>query len=106
MNRRQSFISDMQSAELMQPRDGALDHPSRLAKIAAMTGATPCDLMPDTSASQRLPMGLAVVATIGLYAFGLAKRRPAFSGNGRNTVEQRHALRDIVPIQHRYSLPY
>lgn len=98
MNRRQSLVSDPQAAELMQPSEGALHHPSGLAQIAAMASAASGDLMTNTLPLQSLPVLVTVVAAIGLHALGFVKWPSAFAYNWSQAFEQRHELRDVVAI--------
>jgi hypothetical protein len=98
MNRRQSFVSHAQSTKLVQPCDGALDHPSGLAQIAAVRRAALGDLVSDSPPFQRQPMLLTVVSAIGLHAPGLMKCSSTLASNGSHTFYQWHELCDVMPI--------
>jgi hypothetical protein len=98
MNRRQSFISHAQSTKLVQPCDGAFDHPSGLAQMAAVGTAALGDLVSDSTYFQRQPMLLAVVSTIGLHAPGLMKHLSALACDGSRAFYQWHELGDVMPV--------
>jgi len=48
------FIPHAQPPELVQPGDGALDHPARHAKVTAVTGAALADLWRNPALAQLL----------------------------------------------------
>ena len=98
MNRGQPFIPNTQSAKLMQPCDGAFDHPAALAQIAAMRRATLGKLVPDSSILQDLSMLRAVVGTVGLHTLWLRQWSSPPALDWRQAVEQRNKLRDVMPI--------
>lgn len=98
MNRRQALISHAQSAKLVQPGDGAFDHPSCLAQMTAVGSAALGDLVADSPHFQCQPMLLAVVSTIGLHAPGLMNRSSPLAGNGSDSLYQRHELGDVMPV--------
>ncbi len=98
MNRRQSLIAHPQTAELMQPGDGAFNHPSGLAQIPAMLGTASGNLMQDATLLQRQAVSTTVVGTISLNTFGLFQRPSAFASHRRYTINQRHQLRNVMPV--------
>ena len=98
MNRGQSFVAYAQSPELMQPGDGAFNHPPGLAEIAAMRCSAFGNLVLDAALLQRQAVGAAIVGTIGLYRFGLLQWPSALSSNRMNAVDQGQQLRDVMPV--------
>jgi len=98
VHRGQALIAHTQASELMQPCDGALDHPSGFTQATAVRGAAPGDLGTDTLTCQQSAQRVGVVGTIRLNQCGLAARRAAHTGHGRNRRDQRQQLRDVVAV--------
>jgi hypothetical protein len=98
MHAGQSFVTDAQAAKPVQPCDGSLDHPARLAQSAAVFVATPRDLGLDASLQQRRAMGLGIVGPVGLHQSRFALGCAPFAGNGGYGIHKRQQLRDIVTI--------
>lgn len=98
MNRRQSFITHPQTTELVQPGDGAFDHPTGLAQIAAVRSTASGNLMQDATLLQCQAVSATVIGAISLNTLGLSQRPSAFSSHRRHAIDQRQQLRDIVPI--------
>ena len=98
MDVRQSLVAYAQAPELMQPSDGALDHPTGLAQATAMLGVAAGDLGLDAALSEELTQTIGIVAAISLDEFGLALRRSALTRDRRNGVEQGQQLSDVVAV--------
>lgn len=79
MNRRQSFITHAQPPEMVQPGDGAFDHPAGLAQIAAALGSASGNLMQDAALLQPQAVSTAVVGAISLNTLGVFQRPSAFA---------------------------
>ena len=93
-----AFITYPQAAELVQPGDGAFDHPARHAEMAAMSGAALADLRADAALPQDIPVAFTVVGTIGLNDFRARQRMATPSRNGRHALQERQQLRRVVPV--------
>jgi len=98
MDRRQSFVAHAQAPELMQPRDGSLDHPPGFAQATAMLGIATGDLGLNAALSENLAQAIGVIAAVGLDEFGLALGSAALARDRRNGVEQGQQLSDIVTV--------
>lgn len=93
-----TFIAYPQAAELVQPGDGALDHPACDAGMTAMPGTTFADLRAHATLPQDTAIAFTVVAAVGLNDFRPLQWVAAPSGNGRHALQERHQLRRIVPV--------
>lgn len=98
MHVRATFVPHPQATKLMQPGDGAFDHPPRHAQMAAVCGAPLADLRHDATPPQNAPTLFAVVPAIGLHATGFLERWAAPTGDGRHAFEQWEKLRGVVAI--------
>lgn len=94
----QSLISDSQTTELMQPRDGAFHYPARLAQAATMRRIPTCNLCAYALHSQFSSERLGLIGAIGLDDLWFTLGRTAQAGNRRNRPNQRQQLRDIMLV--------
>ena len=94
-----AFVANLEPSECMKPGKGTFDEPARFTKATAMRrtdfGKQGCD----AAFAQALPVRLGTVATVTLNNFRLAQRTSALSSNGRNCLDQRIELRDVVAIR-------
>jgi hypothetical protein len=67
-----SFVADTEPLELVQPGEGALDHPAHLAQSGAVRDAASGDHRLDAALPQQTAVLVEVVAPVGLQASGLA----------------------------------
>lgn len=67
-----TFVAHTQATKLMQPGEGALDHPARHTQVAAMASETFADLRRNLTLPQDTAIPFAVVTAIGLYTVRLA----------------------------------
>jgi hypothetical protein len=88
-----AFPAVAQPAELVQPGEGALDHPAERAEPGAARGAAAGDDRLDAARGQRAPVRVEVIAAVGDDAVGaqprpadLARTGPAPSTSGSNCV--------------------
>ena len=95
---RPALVTHAQTSELMQPGDGALDHPASFSQPTAMFGVATGKQSVNAAISQSIPMRLGIVAAIALYEVGFATRTSALAGDGRNSIHQRQQLRDVVAV--------
>lgn len=93
-----TFITCPQAAELMQPGDGAFDHPARHAQVAAMAGAAFSDLRTNVTLPQDATVAFAVITAIRLDMPGAFQRTTTPASNRRHAVEQGQQLRRIVAV--------
>ena len=93
-----SLITDPQAPELMQPREGALDHPAEHAQSAPVRRAPLCQDREDAEASQGLAVRRRVVGAIALDAVGSAARVADRAADGWNRLDQGEQLRHVVAV--------
>jgi hypothetical protein len=98
VNFRQALVAHTQAAELVQPGDRSLDHPARRAQAAAMLGVAARQQRFDASGDQDFAMRLRIVSPIALCNARFLQRTASLAGNGRNRIDQRQKLRDVVSI--------
>ncbi|GLV88311.1 hypothetical protein Slala03_80000 [Streptomyces lavendulae subsp. lavendulae] len=84
-----SFVADAEPFELVQPGEGALDHPAHLAQSAAVG---------DAALPQQAPILVEVVAPVGIQTPRLTAGTSPPTPNWRDRVEQGQKLGDVVPI--------
>lgn len=98
MNLRQSLKSQSQAAILMQPGEGALYHPPRLAQTTAMPHKASGQHWLDTPSDQQTPVRVRIIATVCLHPGGSEFRpaRPAL--DRRNSLYKWQQLGDIVHV--------
>lgn len=94
-----SLETNTEATEVMQPSMRAFHDPAIFAKATAMFGTALGDHRLDTAISQRLPMSLGVVTTIGVDHTRSVQWVAAQSANRRNRVDQRQQLRDVVDVR-------
>lgn len=94
----EAFEADPEPAKVVQPGDGALDDPAGLAEATTVGLPTAGDFGMDSGGVQGLAVLVVVVAAITLNDYRLLQRASALAANGRNGLNQRNELGDIVPI--------
>ncbi len=102
MNVGTSFIAHAQSPEVVQPRQGALNHPARFSKAAAVCGTAFGEVRPNAHLPQGFSVGFGIVASIGLKAIGTMTRSSALAAYRRNRLHQGQQLRHIVGVRTRH----
>lgn len=98
MHIRSTFITHPQTPKLMQPCEGALNHPPGHAQMAAMHSASLANQRHDATPPQDAPTFFTVVPAIGLHVMRFAQRSAATTGDGSHAIAQRQELRSVVPI--------
>ena len=93
-----AVVADEQSFELVQPREGALDDPAAAAETGAVLGLAAGDLWLDPALAELAAMRGVVVAAVGGQAFRSPARPADLAAYGRDTVEQRDQLGDVVAV--------
>ena len=93
-----AFPSDAESAEAVQPGEGALDHPSVDAKSGAVVGVSSGDGRHDAASPDLIAVDVVVVATVGEQGIRPAAGVPDASTDGWDRVQQRHELGDVVAV--------
>jgi len=97
------FVADAQASELMQPGDGALDHPAEETQSTAMRCASAGQHRRDALRAQLAAVGLRIVGAIALDRLRTLPGAAHLAVDGRNGLHERDELGDVVPIGLRQS---
>ena len=101
MDIRPTFITDPQAAVLAEPGDGAFHHPAIDAQATAVRGATPGQERDNAPVPQFASMGLGVKGAIPQNRLGTPPGSPHFARDGRDRIDQRQQLRNVVAVGRR-----
>jgi hypothetical protein len=93
-----SFVADPKSFELVQPGEGAFNHPTHLAQPGAVGDAASGDHRLDAAPPQQSAVFVEVVASICVQAPGLAPGPSAQSADRWDRVQQLQELSDVVSV--------
>lgn len=93
-----SFVAGAETFELVQPGEGALDHPAHLAQSGAVGDAASGDQGLDAALPQQAAVLVEVVAPVGVQTPGFAAGTSPQSPDRRDGVQQRQELGDVVPV--------
>ncbi len=93
-----AVVADEQSLEVVQPGEGAFDDPAVAAEPGAVLGLAACDLGLDPPAAEFAPVLVVVVAAIGADPIRSPPRPADLSADGRDTVDERDQLGDVVAV--------
>jgi len=98
MNISPAFVADAQSAELVEPAQGTLDHPTRFAQAAAVRLADLGQQVLDAEALEEEGVGFAAVSTITLHDVGTPPRATHFASNPLQGDKHRNKLSAVVDV--------
>ena len=93
-----TLVADTQAAVLVQPGDGTLHHPALGAEPGAVWALRPGDPRLDAAAAQFAPALAGVVGAVAVQPAWTAARTAAAAAHGRDGVEQREHLGDVVAV--------
>lgn len=93
------FVANLEPSECMKPSKGTFDEPARFAEATAVRRTDFGKQGRDAAFAQTLPVRLGTVGPVALNNLRLAQRTSAFSPDGRNRLNQRIELRDVVAIR-------
>ena len=93
-----AVVADEQALELVQPGEGAFDDPAVATEAGAVAGTAAGDLRGDAAAAEFAAVAGRVVAAVSSQPVGPPARPADFAADGRDTVEQRDQLGDIVAV--------
>ena len=82
----------------MEPGEGAFDDPAVAAKPGAVTGTAAGDLGCDAAAAELAAVLVVVVAAVGAQPVWPPARPADFAAHGRDTVDERDQLGDVVAV--------
>ena len=90
--------ADEQPFELVQPCEGALDHPAVAAESGAVLALSPCDLRSDAAPAKLASLRTVVVGAISGDPVGTPAGSADLATDGRNPLDQRHQLGYVVAV--------
>ena len=93
-----SVVADEQPFELVQPGEGAFDHPAVASEPGAVRGLPPRDLGFDPALAQLAPLRLVVVGAVAGDTVGAPPRPADLAAHRRHTVDERDQLGDVVAV--------
>jgi hypothetical protein len=93
------FVADVETVELVQPGEGALDYPARVAEARAVFGLATSDQRLDTERSQLAAVEVMVVAAISDQLLRPPLRPARFAPHGRDRLQQQEQLRAFVAVR-------
>ena len=93
-----SFVADAEASELMQPGNGALDHPAEETQSTPMRCASAGQHRRDAFRAQLAAVGLRIVGAIALDRFRPLPGTPHLAAHRRDGVHEGDELGDVVPI--------
>ncbi len=99
MNVGSTLKANAKTTKIVQPCVSPLDHPAEFAESATVFCTALGDHRFDTARTKPLTMRLGVVAAICVDDLGLAKRSAAYAANGRDRVNERQQLGNVVTIR-------
>ena len=93
-----AVVADEQPLEVMQPGEGALDDPAGATQAGAVGGLPAGDLRLDAAPPQLTPVLVVVVAAVGRDTVGPLPWPADLAAHGRDTVDERDQLGDVVAV--------
>jgi hypothetical protein len=83
---------------LVEPGEGALDHPAVAAQPGPVLGLATRDLRLDPVPPELAPVPVVVVTAVGDDALGAPAGAADLAAHGRDALEQRDELGDVVAV--------
>ena len=96
-----AVVADEQPLEVVKVGEGTFDHPTVAAQAGAVPGVAAGDLWCDAAPAQLAAVAGRVVAAVGGDPVGAATRPADLAPDGRDAVEQRDQLGDVVAVSAR-----
>ena len=93
-----AVVADEQPLEVVQPGEGALDDPASTTEAGAVLGLAAGDLRLDPSLPELAPVLVVVVAAVCGHPVGPAARAADLAAHGRDSLDQRDQLGDVVAV--------
>src|SRR5437867_2477684 len=98
MHFRHALVPDAQALELMKPGNRPFDDPARDAQSAPMRNPAAAEHRLDATRPHLAAVRIGVISAVALYPLGPLTRSTDFAAHGRNGIQQRHQLRNVVRI--------
>ncbi len=99
MNGGAPLVADIESAIAMEPSQGTLDDPSGAAQAAAVGRTAFGEGRADSAGVEHAAMRLRIVRAVALDQAGFAARAPGAAPQGRDGVNERQQLGDVVAVR-------
>jgi hypothetical protein len=93
-----AFVADEQSFELVQPGEGALDHPAEAPDARAVPGLATGDLGRDPTRAQLATLRSVVVRAVGCDPIWPSTRATDQATYRRDAIDERDQLGDVVAV--------
>jgi hypothetical protein len=93
-----AFPADAQSPRVVQPREGALDHPAPAARPGAVLGLPAGDQRLDPAVPELAAVLVVVRAAIGNEDIRALARPARLAGDRADAVDQRQQWGDVVAV--------
>jgi hypothetical protein len=97
-----AFVADGEPAEAVEPGDRPFDDPTADTQSAAMRRAAARQNRRDPAGPKPIAMGLGVVAAVSLQRARLLPGATAATADGRQSLDQRIKLGDVVDVRRGY----
>ena len=93
-----AVVADEQPLEVVEPSEGALDHPTSATQAGAVLALAASDLGSDPALSKLATVLVVVVASVGGDTFGPLSRPTHLAAHRRHSLDQRDELRYVVAV--------
>jgi hypothetical protein len=93
-----SFVAGGEALVVVEPGEGALDDPAGAAESGAVLGVASGDPVTDAAGAEQAAVLVVVVAAIGVDDVGPLARSSDPAADGRDPIEQRQQLGDVVAV--------
>ena len=93
-----AVVADEQSLVVVEPGEGAPDHPAGASEPGAVVGLAAGDLGFDPAGVELAPVLVVVVAAVGGEPLGSPTWTADLAADGRDALDERHQLRDVVAV--------
>ena len=93
-----TVVADEESAALVQPGEGALDHPAFAPEPRAVLGLAARDHRLDATRPELAAMALGVIAAVGNESLRTPPRPADTAAHCRDGVDEREQLGDVVAV--------
>jgi hypothetical protein len=93
-----AVVADKQASALVEPGEGAFDDPAVFSEPGPMLGLSASDHGLDSALAELTAVAVVVVAAVSDDAVGTAAGSPGATSNGRDQIEERDQLSDVVTV--------
>jgi hypothetical protein len=93
-----ALVTDGQTAEGVEPGEGALDRPAPAAQARAVGGLASGDAVADAALAQEAAVLVVVVAAVGDDQLGAVSRLSRATADARDAIQEGQQLGDVVTV--------